>query len=275
MEFDGRDEFCKLIDALRPALGRVVIAGGWAHRLHRLMPDARAMKYPPLATDDVDVVLEQDHTGRAPDLKAALRGAGFTEDFSGDTQPPVTYYQLGLESEGFYAEFLTPLRGGTHKRDGSPDETEKIQGINAQKLRHLELLLIEPWQVEVSQRTDFPLPAAAVVLVPNPASFIVQKLLVHFDRKPEKRPGDLLYIHDTLEVFSPKLDDLAVLWRSSVAPALNAKAHRELTDTIGTVFGSVTDTVRNAARIMPTRRLDPEVMRRVCSEGLSRILRPA
>jgi len=274
MEFDGRDEFCKLIDALRPALGKVVIAGGWAHRLHRLMPDARAMRYPPLATDDVDVVLEQDHTGRAPDLKAALRDAGFTEDFSGNAQPPVTYYQLGSDSEGFYAEFLTPLRGGTHRRDGTPDETEKIQGVNAQKLRHLELLLIEPWQVEVSQRTGFELAESAVVLVPNPVSFIVQKLLVHFDRKPEKRPGDLLYIHDTIEVFSQVLDGLAELWRTGVAPPLSAKAHRELTDTIGTVFGSVTDTLRNAARIMPTRRMSPEVMQRVCSEGLSRILRP-
>jgi len=272
MEFDGRDEFCKLIDALRPALGTVVIAGGWAHRLHRLMPDARAMKYPPLATDDVDVVLEQDHSGRAPDLKTALRDAGFIEDFSGNAQPPVTYYQLGSDSEGFYAEFLTPLRGGTHKRDGSPDETEKIQGVNAQKLRHLELLLIEPWQVEVSNRTGFPLVESAVVLVPNAVSFIVQKLLVHFDRKPDRRPGDLLYIHDTIEVFSPALDDLAELWRTSLTPSLTSKARRELTDTIGAVFGSVTDTLRNAARIMPTRRLDPEVMRRVCSEGLKRLL---
>lgn len=275
MESDGRDEFCRLIDALRPALGKVVIAGGWAHRLHRLMPDARPMRYPPLATDDVDVVLEQDHTGRAPDLKAALRDAGFTEDFSGNAQPAVTYYQLGSESEGFYAEFLTPLRGGTHRRDGTPDDTEKIQGINAQKLRHLELLLIEPWQVEISQRTGFEQAEAALVLVPNPVSFIVQKLLVHFERKPEKRSGDLLYIHDTIEVFSPVLDGLAELWRTIVAPSLSSKAHRELTDTIGTVFGSVTDTLRNAARIMPTRRMDPQVMQRVCSEGLNRILRPA
>jgi hypothetical protein len=273
MEFDGRDEFCRLIDALRPALGKVVIAGGWAHRLHRLMPDARQMKYPPLATDDVDVVLEQDHTGRAPDLKAALRDAGFTEDFSGDAQPPVTYYQLGSDSAGFYAEFLTPLRGGTHRRDGTPDETEKIQGVNAQKLRHLELLLIEPWQVEVSQRTGFELAEAASVLIPNPVSFIVQKALVHFDRKPEKRPGDLLYIHDTIEVFSPILDDLAELWRTSVAPSMGSKTHRELADNITATFGVVTDTLRNAARIMPTRRMDPKVMRQVCSEGLKRILR--
>jgi len=274
MDFDGRDEFCKLIEALRPALGKVVIAGGWAHRLHRLLPGARSVEHPPLATDDVDVVLEQDHTGREPNLKDALRKAGFTEDFSGDAQPPVTYYQLGSDSEGVYAEFLTPRRGGTHRRDGTPDDTEKIQGVNAQKLRHLELLLIEPWQVEISQRTGFELADGALVLVPNPVSFIVQKLLVHFDRKPEKRPSDLLYIHDTIEVFSPVLDDLAELWRTRVALTLTRKAHRDLTDTISATFGGVTDTLRNAARIMPNRRLDPEVMRMVCNAGLSRILRP-
>lgn len=273
MEFDGRDEFSKLIDALRPALGKVVIAGGWAHRLHRLMPDARAMTHPPLATDDVDVVLEQDHTGRAPDLKAALRDAGFTEDFSGDAQPPVTYYQLGSESEGFYAEFLTPLRGGTHKRDGSPDETETIQGLNAQKLRHLELLLIKPWQVEVSQKTGFPLADGAVVLVPNPVTFIVQKILVHFERKPEKRPGDLLYIHDTILVFSERLDDLAGLWQEQVKDTLPRKTLGALDANRATIFGSVTDTMRNTARIMPGRRMDPEVMRQVCAAGLARLLR--
>ncbi|MDA1307220.1 MAG: GSU2403 family nucleotidyltransferase fold protein [Acidobacteria bacterium] len=184
----------------------------------------------------------------------------------------MTHYQLGTDSEGFYAEFLTPLRGGTHKRDGSPDETEKIQGVNAQKLRHLELLLIEPWNAEISTRTGFPLTDAALVLVPNPVSFIVQKLLVYFDRKPEKRPGDLLYIHDTIVVFSPVLDDLAALWRSSVAPALSSKGYRELTDNVSATVGAVTDTLRNAARMVPTRRMDPEIMRRVCSEGLKRLL---
>lgn len=272
MEFDGRDEFCTLIDALRPALGKVVIAGGWAHRLHRLMPGARVMQYPPLATDDVDVVLERDHTGRAPDLKAALRKAGFTEDFSGDAHPPVTYYQLGAESEGFYAEFLTPLRGATRRRDGSPDETEKIQGVNAQKLRHLELLLIEPWQVEVSQRTGFGLAEGALVQVPNPVSFIVQKLLVHFDRKPEKRPGDLLHIHDTIEVFSPVLDELAVLWRDTISTNLSKRERSLLLDNRGAVFNHVTDTMREAARITAFRQLNPSHMRVLCNAGLARLL---
>jgi len=98
---------------------------------------------------------------------------------SGDDQPPVTHYSLGREEPGFYAEFLTPLQGSERRRDGSRNVTGRIGGIVAQTLRHLDVLLIAPWAVTVSQDNGFAVPVAAVVLVPNPVSFIVQKLLIH------------------------------------------------------------------------------------------------
>jgi hypothetical protein len=272
MELEGREEFCRLIEALRPSLDTLIIAGGWAHRLHRLSPHARTLNHPPLATEDVDVVIDRDHTGKAPDLKATLRAAGFTEDFSGDARPPITYYQLGEDNAGFYAEFLTPLRGGTHRRDGTPDDTAKIQGVNAQKLRHLELLMIAPWVVEISAQTGFPIATPTRVLVPNPVCFMVQKLLVHFDRKPDKRPGDLLYIYDTIETFSASLDELAVLCKTHVAPSMSKRTATNLAETTERLFGSLNDMVRNAARIAPLRNLDPETMRRICKAGLDQIL---
>jgi len=42
----------RLVESLRPWLDRVVIIGGWAHRLHRLHPLAQPLQYEPLATLD-------------------------------------------------------------------------------------------------------------------------------------------------------------------------------------------------------------------------------
>ena len=102
--------------------------------------------------------------------------AGFTQELSGEHIPPVTKYTLGADDGGFYAEFLVPLLGGTHKRDGTPDAAMAKAGITAQKLRHLDLLLTSPWSVRVSSDIRVPLRRPLDVSVPNPVSFIVQKL---------------------------------------------------------------------------------------------------
>ncbi len=269
---DGRAEFSLLIEALRPSLNTTLIIGGWAHRLHRLSPKARAVTYDPLFTYDADVVVTKDHSHREANLKSALANKGFTEQFSGEARPPVTHYQLGTEANGFYAEFLTPLTGGTHRRDGSPDETAKVRGVNAQKLRYLDLLLIEPWTIEIGPNNGFALQSPATVRVPNPPSFIVQKMLVLHLRKPEKRAGDLLYIHDTLELFSTELVNMADLWRERVKVALSERTLRELRAAVRTQFDTVTDTIRDAVRIVPNRALDPDRMQQLCRVGLERLL---
>ncbi len=243
-----------------------------AHRLHRLSPKARAVAYDPVFTYDADVVVTKDHSNREANLKSALTDKGFKEQFSGEASPPVTRYQIGTETKGFYAEFLTPLTGGTHRRDGTPDETAKVRGVNAQKLRYLELLLIEPWTLEIGSHNGFSLQSPATVRVPNPVSFIVQKMLVLHLRKPEKRAGDLLYIHDTLELFGAQLVDLAGLWRDSIKKALTDKAVREIRATSRAQFDTVTDTIRDAARIVPNRALDPVRMQQLCRVGLDRLL---
>ena len=46
---DGSDlgSFSRLVRALDPWLDRVVIIGGWAHRLYRLHPYAQTLDYAP------------------------------------------------------------------------------------------------------------------------------------------------------------------------------------------------------------------------------------
>jgi hypothetical protein len=70
-------------------------------------------------------------------------------------------------------EFIAPLRGGERRRDGRLDATAELQGLSAQKLRHVEPLLFEPVDIAMPE-----LGTGAHFQVVNPASFILQRLLV-------------------------------------------------------------------------------------------------
>lgn len=268
MEDSG--SFARLIDAIRPWLSQLVIVGGWAHRLHRFHPLANALQYQAIRTRDADIAFSEN----APldgDLLAALSNAGFKEDSSGDDTPPITHYRLSHESAGFYAEFLIPLHGDRLKRNGQPDVTMYKAGISAQKLRHIDLLLLAPWRVEVGPAIGVPVASKVDILVPNPVSFIVQKLLIHKDRKPKKKAQDVLYIHDTLELFGASLDQLRTIWATQVRPAMPARTATTAMNVARQLFDNVTDTTREAALIPQDRRPPAERLRAASEYGLGEI----
>ena len=49
---EGAAEFARCVGALRPWLGTLVFAGGWAHRLHRDHALAQPPEYQPIRTLD-------------------------------------------------------------------------------------------------------------------------------------------------------------------------------------------------------------------------------
>lgn len=262
--------FARLLDALRPWLGHVVIIGGWAHRLHRFHPLSHPPTYAPLRTRDADVAF----SGSAPltgDIAAAMKTAGFQKEFSGEHTPPITQYRLGGDDQGFYAEFLAPLHGSGLKRNGQPDVTLAKAGITAQKLRHLDLLLVSPRAVRLSNDVGVPVQAQVDVMVANPVSFIAQKLLIQKHRRPEKKAQDALYIHDTLELFGGQLPALRALWQQEIRPMLHETTARSVETLQRDQFGAVTDVVRNAARMPQDRVLLPERMQAACMYGLTEI----
>lgn len=267
---DDVSAFTRLVDALLPWLSDVVIIGGWAHRLHRLHPSADDLAYKPILTRDADVALPTA-VRLEGDIGAALKAADFHEELSGDHSPPVSEYRLGDEDQGFYAEFLAPLMGSGVRRDGTVDATVAVAGVTAQKLRHLELLLIHPWWARLDAATGFPLTPALEVQVANPTSFILQKLLIRNRRSPAKQAQDTLYIHDTIELFGGRLDELATIWTRYVKPAVQPGALTTLERVRVDQFGSITDIVREAARIPQDRALTPERIRAVCELGLKDI----
>jgi hypothetical protein len=267
---DDLAAFARLLDALRPWLGHVVIIGGWAHRLHRFHPLAHPPQYAPLRTKDADIAFSIS-TPLAGDIAAALKAAGFHEDFSGEHTPPITQYRLGVDDQEFFAEFLAPLHGSGFKRNGQPDVTVAKAGVTAQKLRHLDLLLVHPWSVQLTAELGVPLSSPANVMLSNPVTFIAQKLLIQKHRKAAKKAQDTLYIHDTLELYGGELAALKALWQERVAPTMHAKTARTVVELQKEQFGAVNDVIRNAARIPQDRVVTAERMQAACAYGLGEI----
>jgi len=264
-------QFARLVDALEPWLDRVLFIGGWAHRLFRERPEAARLSYAPLRTGDVDVALDPRALERDAGIRERLAASGFREEFLGDDRPPVTHYSLGDEASGFYVEFLSPLLGGDRRRDGSWDVTERIAGVTAQKLRYLDILLVEPWTVTIGEEQGVPLGRPAELLIPNPASFVVQKLLISPGRRREDRAKDALYVHDTIELFAADLEALHAIFLERIAPTLSRSARLALRRETA-AYDEVTDLTREAALIAGFRGLTPQAIQEVCQAGLRRLI---
>jgi hypothetical protein len=108
-------------------------------------------------------------------------------------------------------------------------------------------------------------------MLPNPVSFIAQKLLIHRYRRPDKRSQDALYVHDTLDLFGRELPTLGALWLDHVRPSLPLKTATTVERLQHDQFGTVTDVIRNAARIPQDRTLTPDRMQAACALGLGEI----
>lgn len=146
--------FGRVIRTLAPYLDDIVFVGGWAQRLFRLHPLAASTAPAPLMTLDADIAAPIALSNRGRTLRELLLGAHFVENLSGSESPPKTKYQLDAASS-VYVEFITPLLGGGFRRDGTLDATATIQGVSAEKLRHVDLLLACPWTVELTSADGY------------------------------------------------------------------------------------------------------------------------
>lgn len=260
----------RMVEALHPWLSSLVLVGGWAHRLHRLLPVAQSLDYQPVVTRDADLLLVEPGA-IAGDIGQALTHAGFREELSGEHRPPVTSYHLTDDRHGFHVEFLVPLFGSGMRRDGTPDATVAAAGITAQKLRYLDMLLLHPWVVHLDGVGGAQGAGGVHLRVPNPVCFLVQKLLIHAERPAAKRAQDALYVHDTLELFGARLPELRLLWRTELAPRLASTFAAKIPALISQQYGAVTDMHRAAVRIPQDRTLLPHRLQARCAVGLREI----
>jgi hypothetical protein len=264
------EAFSKFVVALTPWLGELVVVGGWAHRLYRLDPRARKLDYVPLTTLDGDVAVPPKLKKEESNVRKSLLDAGFEEEFIGEDRPPATHYHYG-NGGGFYAEFLAPLEGSEYDRSGKRKATKEVSGISSQLLHYIEILLISPWKVELSEENGYAISPKRSVQIANPASFLAQKILIHERRDHKDRAKDLLYMHDTVELFSETLDELQKLFRGTVAPKLHQRRLAEIEGAAEKLFGKVDDTIREAALMAAGRKLSPERLAETARAGLTEI----
>jgi hypothetical protein len=260
------EPFVRLIEALEPWLDEVVLIGGWAHRLYRLDLRAQGLAYPPLTTLDSDIAVPSKIEAKETSIRDRLLAAGFQEEFIGEDRPPATHYHLVGQS-GFYAEFLSPLVGSEYGRKGERKATRAVGGISSQQLRYIEILLLAPWRISLSETNGYPFTSAKQVQVANPVSFLTQKILIQDARDRKDRAKDILYIHDTIETFAGILGELRELFAKEIRPKLHEKRVHQVKKAADALFGDVDDTIREAVQMVVGRKLSPEALTETCRAG--------
>ena len=95
-----------------------------------------------------------------------------------------------------------------------------------------------------------------------------------FVRNRHERAKDILYIHNTIDTFATRTDDLSAEWLRNIRHELHANSVRAVESAAATFFGAVTDSIRAASRIVQARNLTPEAIRETCNVGFTRIFQP-
>jgi len=111
--------------------------------------------------------------------------------------------------------------------------------VSSQLLRYIDVLLHSPWEVALGKENGYPMSPKRTVQIANPASFLAQKILIHEQRNYKDRAKDLVYMHDTIEVFSETLGELQKLFRNGVAPKLHPRRIAELEGAAGPLFFAI------------------------------------
>jgi len=279
MTTPDQDEFVRIVKSLGPYWDQLVVVGAWCHRLLRFHPLAAPPSFVPLMTEDADVGMPERLPARSPSIGEALTSGGFRPSFSGDGPVPVTRYFPEGDDRGMYVEFIAPLRGSGYTRAGEPDDILEAAGITAQKLRYVELLLHEPWQLEVSADRGFDVGQDKLVIqVANPASYLAQKVLTLRRRiHGRKQSKDALYIHDTLTMFGDSFSELREQG-AKVLELLPARTRNTFHELRVELFRDTSLMIRAAEIAAATGRASPpsvSTIAAVCSAGLEQVFSPA
>jgi hypothetical protein len=222
--------------------------GGFAVRLYELHPRAAAPAVRMLLTFDADFATPGLRIPVAGESLAALaEAAGFQLDFRGDDTPPVMkLVPKGMQvsaPDQYTVEFLMPMTGAPASRRGKAVVASDIQeGVTAQRLRYLDLLLESPWSVLLARLPGIPHDARRIVVrLPHPGFFIVQKVLISVEPgRREKRPKDMAYVYQVVSLFRNDLAKLAQDVRADIGGPARQKWLRRFRDLSRSLFNSPT-----------------------------------
>ena len=163
------------------------------------MPQFHNPGWESLRTLDVDLTLPRSLQAAESGAAAALlRQAGIVRvDARTADGPGAAYYQNASYGESqrapVYLEFLTSKMGqGT-------EQFRTVGGdIRTQTLRYIDLVHIEPLQLDLRSVPDARVLEEVLVQLPQPALFILPKPLIRKWRSPDKRGKDMAYVYVVL-----------------------------------------------------------------------------
>jgi hypothetical protein len=135
-------------------------------------------------------------------------------------------------------------------------------------LRYVDLLLASPWKVDLFPADGFLFEKVKEVRVPSPTRFIAQKLLIYERRDRRARAKEILYLHDTIELFGASLNVLQEEWKGSARQELSKNAILTIEEAALVLFSKVSDEIRGASQAAAGRALTPERIRELCYAGL-------
>lgn len=208
-QYDLCREVLKRLAAAR-VLDGLILVGSWCLLLYQ-DHFRRVAYHPSIRTRDLDfmIPLPQRFVGKV-DLHELLRDLGFVINFKGDAG------WITLQHPDLILEFLVPERG----RASSKPTAVPALGVNAQSLRFLDLLAVNPIRVQFH---------GVSVQVPHPASFALHKLIIAPRRQSDKADRDRAQAVQVLQalVASGEADSirerflaLPARWQKSVRTSL-------------------------------------------------------
>lgn len=213
---DFDEFFLWVIRAIEPYLPDLVIAGGCANALYRHHAQSTATLIPKPMTKDLDLACEPSSlglAGRRP-LGDLIRQAGLKPKLLGQTNPPVMKFTLEGSETGPEVELLCPMVGAPRWTGEGEAQAIALQdgGVTAQPLRYLDLLLFDPWVMDLARVPGFDgMTGMPEIRIPQPLAYVMQKVLSRDEpgRMPAKREKDCYYIYETSVVFRDALGSIA------------------------------------------------------------------
>jgi len=225
--------FAQVVGILEPYLPEVLCIGGCANALYRFHERASPMLWTYLGTKDIDFAtpLRIPMKGQKP-LAALMKEARLVEDLQGSGTEAVTKYKPLDADLAADLEFLCPLSGARGQRGSSDSPTCEVQeGLHAQPLRYLDILFCRPWAVSIGKIVEFRKLGNIQVRVPNPAAYVVQKVLIRDQRRSDpSKAKDCYYVYEISVVFRDALDHLAAEFAalSPFLPSWKKRFQREV-----------------------------------------------
>jgi len=214
----------RVVSALEPYLGEIVIIGGWVPYLYRQYGGLSTWRGRLSMTQEVDVLVRSEiHPDGRNTIAEILRTAGFVAS----TNTSAAAVWANDPASGAKIEFLVP-HVGTFRTVGRIVDVMQQPGVGAVALDRLDLLQRHTRRLRIpaldaagsTRLVDVRLPTLGAYVINKAATFRDRRVMESGAVNP-KRAKDLVYLHDVMGAGS----DVEALVRLDLVEISKADRH--------------------------------------------------